>query len=204
MIEDDNQSGLVEDKLQKADGVFLKQRSANKTNQSTVNRIYDYYHSDSRLELDEDETAIMHRWEKAWLLLCRHRTPKTVAELLVKLFGIKRSTAFDDVRNAMDMFSDPRKDLTAAKRAIAEDGILKGADKAWKTGDLKMHAEYMKQYIEINGLKNASSQDSALADLIKNLKPQQIVITSTKEEATKQAEQLRDSLMQYIPFEIVE
>lgn len=171
----------------------LPTREAKKANDSTFDRIYKYFHSKSKLELTAEEQEVMTRWEKAWLLLCRHRTRNAVADILMKLFNVGKSTAYDDVRNAMNLFSDPREDMKAAKRAIAEDAILKGADKAWKTGDLKMHKEYMKEYAEINGLKEESN-DNSLAELVKKLKPTQILINFKKEDAEEEAERLRSHI----------
>jgi len=168
----------------------LQPREANKTNDSVFDRIYKYYHSNSRIELKPDEQVIMERWEKAWLLLCRHRTRNQVSQLLVKLFNISRATAYDDIRHSMNLFSDPREDMKSAKRAIAEDNFLKGADKAWKSGNLEMHMKYMDKYSEINGLMD-ESPDGGLADLIKKFKPTQIVMNFKAEDLMSEAERMR-------------
>ena len=164
-------------------------REANKTNDSTFDRIYKYMHSKSRLELTTEENQIMTRWEKAWILLCRHRTRNAVAALLMKLFDVSQSTAYDDVRNAMNLFSDPREDMKAAKRAIAEDNYLKGADKAWKQGDLEMHKKYLDSYSKINGLEN--DKEDLLPDMMKKLRATQIIIQVKKEDLEAEAERLR-------------
>lgn len=169
-------------------------RAANKTNMSTWDRVYKHFHSDSKIELRADEKIIVERWEKAWLLLCRHRTRNKVALVLQKLFNVSRSVAFDDVRNAMNLFSDPREDMKAAKRAIAEDGILKGADKAWKNDNLEMHEKYMKQYIELNGLKEADAETN-MAELLKKLVPTQVILNFNKSDVDGEIEKLRGKVL---------
>lgn len=162
-------------------------REANKTNDSTFDRIYKYMHSKSRIELIAEEKDIMTRWEKAWLLLCRHRTRNAVALLLMKLFNVSQATAYDDVRNAMNLFSDPRDDMKAAKRAIAEDNYLKGADKAWKKGNLEMHQKYMDSYAKISGLFDDTSSSNELVEFFKNYKPQQIIMNFKREDLIVEA-----------------
>src|SRR4051812_20377937 len=96
-------------------------RGANKTNDSTFDRIYKYYHnSKTRIELTEDEKRISQRWEKAWYLLCRYRTKKQVVDFICREFKIEKSVAYDDVRKACMLISNPQDDTKDAKRAIAE------------------------------------------------------------------------------------
>jgi hypothetical protein len=172
-------------------------REAKKTTDTTFDRIYKYYHIDkSRIELTGEEIRIRERWEKAWLLLCRHRTRKQVVEVLEKVFQIEKSIAYDDVKKAMMLFSDPTDDLKAAKRAIAEDAILKGADKAWKNGNLEMHLKYMKEYAEINRL----SEDigNQMEDLVRKMLPTQVIIISKSEELKAEAEKMQADLIEDI------
>ncbi len=172
-------------------------REAKKTNDSTFDRIYKSIHnSKTRIELTSKEEDILVRWEKAWLLLCRHRTRKQVTELLTKLFNVERSVAYDDVRNACMLFSDPKDDLKDAKRAIAEDALLKGADKAWKTGNLDAHLKYIKEYTEINRLKEDAGAD--MSELMKNLKPTVINIIATKGDLESMASKLQEELIRDI------
>jgi hypothetical protein len=178
-------------------------REAKKTNDTTFDRIYKYYHNDkTRIQLSDEEKAIRERWEKAWLLLCRHRTRKQVVDILEKVFKIEKSIAYDDVRKAMMLFSDPSNDLKDAKRAIAEDSFLKGADKAWKNGDLEMHLKYMKEYAEINRLNEDVSNQ--MEELIKNLKPTQIVIVSDVKDLMSDATKLQEDLIQDIEHTEIE
>jgi hypothetical protein len=172
-------------------------REAKKTADSTYQRIYKYFfNSNTRIELTTEEKHISERWERAWVLLCRHRTRKQVAELLMKFYNIGKSVAYDDVRNAMDLFGDPGQDVKTAKKAIAEDAILRGADRAWKKGDLELHHKYMKEYIELNGLKNEDTND--LSDLMRKLRAHTLVIVATMPELQAEAEKLQADLVKDI------
>ena len=202
-MEDERDSALVEDKLQKReDGSFITPREANKTTDTTFDRIYKSMHSKSRVELTPEETKILNRWEKAWLLLCRHRTRNAVASLIIKLFNVSQATAYDDVRNAMNLFSDPREDMKAAKRAIAEDNYLKGADKAWKNGDLEMHKKYMDSYSKVNGLENDDSEDE-FTKMIKHYKATQIILTYKKDDVEREAQKILEAI-QDVEHQVVE
>jgi hypothetical protein len=179
----------------------LPTREAKKSTDSEFDRIYKYFHSKSRIELTPGEQQVMERWEKAWFLLLRNRTRNQVAQILCKLYNVSRSTAYDDVRNAMNLFSDPREDMRAAKRAIAEDNLLKGAERAWKNGNLDMHLKYMDKYAEINGLKEPGG-DSSLEELIKKFKPQQIIMNFRAEDLQAEAERMR-TFFEDTNFEVV-
>jgi hypothetical protein len=100
------------------------------------------------------------------------------------------------VKKTMMLFSDPTDDLKAAKRAIAEDAILKGADKAWKNGNLEMHLKYMKEYAEINRL----SEDigNQMEDLVRKMLPTQVIIISKSEELKAEAEKMQADLIEDI------
>jgi hypothetical protein len=172
-------------------------REAKKTTDTTFDRIYKYYHNDkSRIELSTEEIRIRERWEKAWLLMCRHRTRKQVVEVLEKVFQIEKSIAYDDVKKAMMLFSDPTDDLKAAKRAIAEDAFLKGADKAWKSGNLEMHLKYMKEYAEINRLNEEVGNQ--MEEMIRKMKPTQIIIVSHPKDLLSDAAKMQEDLIEDI------
>lgn len=175
-------------------------REARKTNDSTFDRVYKYYHnSKTRIELTPEERHLAERWEKAWLLRCRYRTKKQVVDLLCKLFNIEKSVAYDDVRKASMLFTDPEADTKEAKHAIAESAFLAGANKAWNSGDMELHLKYMKEYTEINGLKE-KGVDGNLAELMKKLKPHHIVIVTSQAELEAKANALQEELTQDVEF----
>jgi hypothetical protein len=164
-------------------------REAKKTNDSTFDRIYKYYHANkTRIELTDDENGIRERWEKAWFLLCRRRTQKQVVELLEKLFSISQSVAYDDVRNAMQIFSNPNADIKDGKRAIAETMALEGANMSFKKGDMDGYHKFIKMYMDINGLM--VEEDDKLKALLKNLKATTLVFKISPEDLRKEAEDL--------------
>lgn len=168
-------------------------REANKTKDTTADRIYKYYHNNkSRIELSEAEIVIRDRWEKAWLLLCRNRTQKQVVDLIMRLFNVGKSVAYDDVRNAMMLFSNPQNDLKDAKRLIAETMVLNGADKCWKKGDMDGYHKFTKLYIDINKING--DEGNSMAEMLKKLKPQQIIIVADPEELEKQVKAPQDEI----------
>ena len=168
-----------------------------RTSDSKFDRIYKYYHdSKTKIELTEEEINIRERWEKAWLLLCRQRTQKQVADLIAKMFNISFATAYDDCRNAMMLFSNPQNDLKDAKRAIAESMALKGADRCWKNGDMKGYYQFTEQYKDINKLN--ADEDNVMAELMKKLKPVQVNIVADIDVLKKMASAIQEELTQDI------
>lgn len=168
-----------------------------RTADSKFDRIYKYYHdSKTKIELTQEEVMIRERWEKAWLLLCRHRTQKQVADVIAKMFNISFATAYDDCRNAMMLFSNPQQDLKDAKRAIAESMALKGADRCWKNGDMKGYYQFTEQFKEINKL--SAEEDNVIAELIKKLKPVQVNIVADINVLKSMAATLQEELTQDI------
>lgn len=164
-------------------------REARKTKDSTMDRIWKYYHDKKRITvLDPDEERIRERIEKAWFLLCNHKGTKEATEALEKLFGIKRSVAYDDVRNAMMLFGDPRVDMKDAKRAIAETIIMRAAEKAWEANDLEMHHKYMKLYSDINML--TAKDDNRMADALRKMRPVAVVFVAERSQLEQQAAEL--------------
>lgn len=187
-MQEDNASGLITRKLDE-NGTDTRPMEARKTKDSTMDRIWKYYHDKKRQQnLTPEEENIRNRWEKAWFLLCQHRSLKDTAAILERLFGVKKSVAYDDARNAMLLFGDPRADMKDAKRAIAETMVLRGADKAWKTGDLEAYYKFVKEYKEVNLLN--LEEDNRIAELLKKLRPVQITFVSAPEQLKKQAEEL--------------
>lgn len=177
-------------------------REAAKSKDSTADRIYKYYHSKSRVELTEEEEGIRVRWEKAWFLLCRHKTVKEVTAVIGKMFNIGKSIAYDDVRNAQMLFGNPQQDMREAKKAMAETWIVRGLRKAWKNEDMESYQKLLKQYCELNGLSDQSNDDT-LANLLKNFKPTQVIITSSDLDLTAAAQKLQDQITKDIEHTVV-
>jgi hypothetical protein len=168
--------------------------SASKTKESTFDRIFKFYHDKkTRVELTEKEDEIRNRLEKAWFLLCNKAySNKMTVDKLCKLFSIDKSMAYDDLRNAMILFSDPRQDVKEGKRRIHEHQILKGARMALKEKDFALHEKYMKQYAEVNGLFDNSAADPS--EMAKKFKPHKIVIVAKMQDLMAEAEKLREDI----------
>lgn len=167
-----------------------RSKESRKTSDSVFDRIYKYYYnSKTRIELDDEEEQIRSRWEAAWFLLIRAQTNKQVSDALCRMFAISQSTAYDDVKNAMNLFGgDPRANLKTAKRAIAESMALRCLSFAEQRGDMFMMNKFLDKYISINGLKDKGG-DAKLEDLIKKLKPTQVILSVKKEELEADAKE---------------
>jgi phosphoribosylpyrophosphate synthetase len=175
-------------------------REAKKTKDSTFERIWKYYHnSKTRIELEDWEDDIRIRWEAAWFMLCGSKNQKEVADFMEAKFLISKSVAYDDVRHAMRLFGDPRQDARAAKRAIAETITLRMMDKTENSGAWDLHERYLQKYMDLNGLKDKGA-DAKLEDLIKKLKPQQIILVSSPEELEAKANALQDELTKEMEY----
>ena len=179
-------------------------RELKKSKDSDFDRIYKFYHnSKTQIKLTTEEDAIRERWEKAWFLLCRGRSPKACADITVRLFHISPATAFDDARKAQMLFGDPRNDIKEAKRRIVEQQLQNGANRAWAKGDLELHMKYMKEISEINGLKEPLPETN-IAELIKKLVPTQINIITKVEDLQKMAEKMRHDITNDVEFELLD
>jgi len=176
-------------------------REMKRSKDKDFDRIHKYYYkADTRIELSKEEEEIRERWEKAWFLLCKGRTTKITAELMVRFFKISNATAYNDIKKAQMLFGDPKNDLKDAKRRIVEQQLQDGANRAFKAGNLEMHHKYLKEIAEINGLKS-DSIDQNLADVMKKLVPTTINIITNVDELKKAAESLREEIIQDIQYE---
>lgn len=170
-------------------------REAKKTADTTFDRIYKYYFGKKAVELSEKQEAIRDRWEKAYAMLCDMKTPRKVAAMLHKLYGVDPRTGYNDIRNSMMLFGDPQIGMKSAKRAITNEWITKGIEKAWKDDDMQSYDRLISRYININGI--SSDQDNPIADLLRKLKPTKIEFSledpdKLKKEADKLMRDVED------------
>ncbi|HEY3403905.1 MAG TPA: hypothetical protein VGK59_10990 [Ohtaekwangia sp.] len=178
-------------------------RSANKTADSKVDRIYKYYHDrKTRIELTEYEEKIRERVEKCWFLLCASNTRKQTADKICKIFSVSQATAYDDIANAMLLFGSPGEGMKDAKRAILESMALKGAKKAWRIGDLFMYEKFLDKYAKANQLDTPEAED--MSKLKKLLKPTQVVIVSDPAVLEKKIAEIQEKVAQDIDHEVIE
>lgn len=178
-------------------------REAKKTKDSTFDRIFKFYYSKNRIVLRDKEEEIRDRWYTAWQLLCNTYTRNQVAKGLAKQFGITERQGFQDVDNAMKLFSDPKNTDKLAKRAISEEWTVKGIKKAWDNGDLLSYERLIRRYNRINGLEN---EENPLSEWIKNQKPVAVLITADPKELEKAAAELMKDVpdVHDIPYQEVE
>lgn len=173
-----------------------------KTKDSSFDRIYRFYHKPkSNQVLDGDDERIRERLEKAWYILCKHRSVQEVVNLLCRIYEIKKSVAYDDVNNAMQLFGDPRADVKDAKRAIAESMALRGAKKAWQQSDMASYNKFVKEYSEINNLKG--DDDNRLKELLKKQRPVSITFITDVDQLKRQASELMKDVAIDTEFETV-
>lgn len=197
-MKQDKKSSLPNDKAAHSSAIVKDNydqlpREAKRTNDSTFDRIWKYYHNNkTRVELTEEEQRTRERWEKAWLLLARHRVQKEVVELIEKLYSVSRSVAYDDVRNAMQIFSNPQLDIKDAKRVIAETMIMKGLNRSFKNGDMEAYGKFLKLYIEVNGL--TVQEDDKMKDALRNLKATMLIFVTSPDQLRKDAEKLMEGI----------
>jgi hypothetical protein len=192
MMQEEGESALVKSNYSQLP------REAKKTADSTFDRIYKYYHNDkTRIELTDEEKQIRDRWEKAWLLLSRHRTQKAVCDLLERLFHISKSVAYDDIRKAMMLFSNPLDDLKEAKRSIAETMAMNGANKCWKEGNMDGYHKFVKLYMELNKL---DIQEDDISGLLKKLKPTQVLIVASREDLQAEAAKIQAEIIHDVEY----
>lgn len=178
-------------------------REARKTKDSTTDRIWKFYFKPkSNQKLTKEEETIRVRWEKAWHVLCSHRSRKEAAAIIERVCHVSKSVAYDDVANAMMLFGDPRQNSKDAKRAIAETMVLKGLQRAWRTGNLEAYDKFLKKYQDINNLEGDDNEK--LADLLGKKRPVIINFISEQSQLHKQATELMKDVAVDTEFEDVE
>jgi hypothetical protein len=177
-------------------------REAKKSADSTFDRIWKYYHDSKKVtKLSNTEEKIRERWEKAWFLLFEKNSQKEVAELLAGIFAISTATAFADVRNAISLFSNPQQNMKAAKRLIAEEGILKIIRLAEEGGDYDTAQKAWDKYIKLNQL---DKPDVADAEKMRTQVPAQVIIVAKESELKKMVQDMQEKLADDVGFEEVE
>lgn len=170
----------------KSDGL----REARKTSDSVFDRIYKFYfNKKTTIALTREEEAVRERWDFAWKMLAGMYTKRQVVEGVIQKFDVRKSIAYDDVTNCMMLFGDPRNANKDAKRALAEEWIIKGIKKAWDDQDLDAYERLIGKFNKINQLEEENTD--GLADLLKNLRPTQIVIVAKRDDLNKEIEALQ-------------
>lgn len=173
-------------------------REARKTTDSTFDRIYKFYfNKKSVVVLDKDEEHTRDRWDFAWKMLNGMYARRQVVEAMSAKYGIEKSVAYDDINKSMMLFGNPAVANKDAKRAIAEEWIVKGIKKAWDDQDLDAYERLVARYAKINKLEE---EDNGLDSMLKNLKPHQVILNFKKEDLQSEAEKLRAEIIEDAEF----
>lgn len=164
-------------------------RSARRTGDSTVDRIWKYYYdTKTNITLNDKEEQIRERLEHVWKLMGNILTrPQIVKKQEIK-FGISQKQAYLDIEKAKLLFGDPEDTSKKAKIAIVSHWLEKAMRKALKNDDLKAFEKLVFRYSRINGLDE--KENTLLEDLIKNEKPAAIIFSSDADILKKQAEDM--------------
>lgn len=168
-------------------------RAARKSSDTTFDRIYKFYFDKVEQKLSPKEDEIRQRWHDAWRLMCEFKTRTETVKLLSEEHQISEQVAYSDIKWAKMLFGDPETGDKAAKRAIVNEWIIKGLDKAYAAGDWQGYDKLILRYTRINGLD--ARDDDPILDMIKNRQPTAIIITSDP----KSLEQEADELMKDVP-----
>lgn len=133
-------------------------RSANRVNDTTFDRIWKFYYDKSDIQLKEKEEEIRGRLVNIWGLLGDILTDRQAILAHLKWcedqgYSIKERTAYEDLRYAKMLFGDRTKQTKAAQRAMVNEWLIKGINKAWQDESLKAYAMLIRRYNAVNGLE---------------------------------------------------
>lgn len=167
-------------------------RSANRINEDTFARIWKFYFdTKATVELKEKEEEIRQRLVKMWDLLSGDVLTDRKAVLAhVKWcnengINIKERTAYEDLNHAKMLFGDPARQSKSAQRAIANEILLNLISKCIAKNKFMSAARLIKEYNELNDLKNhIDGKEAPKAPIFINF-------SSDPETLKKQIEEMR-------------
>lgn len=121
---------------------------------TTFDRILRSYDENTPIKLKTHELEQRKRWEAAFTMLIDTEDIKDredVANKLVELFNIKRSTAYQDIANAINLFGDIHKARKEGKKYILERFAYSGLKIASTNKNPRLMLEYIKFLFELMG-----------------------------------------------------
>jgi hypothetical protein len=152
-------------------------RSANRVNDSTFERIWKFYYEKTDIELKEKEEEIRKRLTNIWALLGDILTDRKAVQAHIQWcqdngYRIKERMAYEDLRYAKKLFGDRRLQTKSAQRAIMSELLLNRINRLIKykdpdtgeihdVGDDEVLVKLIKEYNELNGLKDNNTMASA-------------------------------------------
>jgi hypothetical protein len=167
-------------------------RSANRANDDTFERIWKFYYDQKNtIELKPKEEEIRNRLVNIWgylgndILTDRKAVLAHIKWCEDNGYTIKESIAYEDLRYAKQLFGDRTKQTKAAMRAMSNEWLVNAISKAMKKGKHISAARLIKEYNELNDLKNHDVADPG------RWKPQTIVFNADPETLKKQMEEMR-------------
>jgi hypothetical protein len=166
-------------------------RSADRVNESTFERIWKFYYDQSDLRLKPKEEEIRQRLINIWGHLSDILTDRKAVLAHMKWcegkgYSVRESIAYEDLRYAKMLFGDRTKQSKAAQRAISSEILLNCLHDAIKKKRFMSAARLIKEYNELNDLKNHSDGNEP-----GEWKPIRITLNGDPETLRKQVEVLR-------------
>ncbi|HMG92607.1 MAG TPA: hypothetical protein VK589_21265 [Chryseolinea sp.] len=166
-------------------------RSADRINDSTFERIWKFYYDPKNsITLKPKEEEIRQRLINIWGHLADILTDRKAVLAHIKWceengYSVKESIAYEDLKHAKMLFGDRNKQSKAAQRAISSEILLNAIREAVKKRKHMSAARLIKEYNELNDLKNHSNTDA------KDWKPATIIFDADPETLKKQMNELR-------------
>ena len=130
-------------------------------------------HHSEHYELSEADKETLARWETAHsLILMEHETDRNVVKILMKRFDISMRTAYNDVRNAMNLYGDLRAQSKVALRYLVTQWSLELYLMARKANNLKGMEKALERLTKAN---NLDKDDQDIPDASKIQPPMQLL-----------------------------
>lgn len=166
-------------------------RSANRVNDDTFERIWKYYYDPKNsIDLKPKEEEIRKRIINIWGHLGDILTDRKAVLAHIKWceeqgYSVKEWIAYEDLRYAKMLFGDRNKQTKAWKRAVSSDILLNAIAECKKSKKHMSLARLVKEYNELNDLKNHENKDP------REWKPITIIFDADPETLKKQLTELR-------------
>jgi len=166
-------------------------RSADRVNDTTFERIWKFYYDNKNsITLKPKEEEIRTRLINIWGHLADILTDRKAVLAHMKWceengYSVKESIAYEDLKYAKMLFGDRNKQSKAAQRAISSEILLNAIHDCVKKKKHMSAARLIKEYNELNDLKNHANTDP------KEWKPINISFSGDPETLKKQLAELR-------------
>jgi hypothetical protein len=166
-------------------------RSADRMNDTTFDRIWKFYFDQkTTVNLKPKEEEIRKRIVNIWGLLADILTDRQAVQAHMKWcsdtgYEVKETIAYEDLKYAKMLFGDRNKQSKEAMRAISNEWLINAIHKAVKKNKHISAARLIKEYNELNDLKNHDVKDPA------QWKPVAITFDADPETLKRQIAEMR-------------